>query len=387
MKFIEFFSGVGLVREGLSASGWVCAFANDISHEKMLTYISNYGEDNFYLGDIWDLVKNEMIIPNDAFLYTASFPCTDLSVAGNRAGLEGKESGTLLAIIEILKKKEIKKSAPKVILLENVPGFITSKNGSDLLRTINELNSLDYYIDVIEIDASLFTPQSRPRVFIIAMKSDVAIKNMVIKNDDDVFCEWFNIIKNTELKSTKLKSLLLNNNLKLGSFNLNAPRKTELRLRDIIDTDIKHNSKLWWNDERKQKLYTQMSEKHKSVLHQMIHSPEYSYGTVYRRMRNAQSTAELRTDGIAGCLRTPKGGSSKQILIQAGMGHWMVRLLSPREYARLQGVRDSFILPENDNKGYFAMGDAVCVPVIEFIAKNIITPAYKRYFGYLKQAV
>ncbi|HEI8751259.1 TPA: DNA cytosine methyltransferase, partial [Proteus mirabilis] len=102
MKFIEFFSGVGLVREGLSTSGWECAFANDISPEKMLTYISNYGEDNFYLGDIWDLVKNESIIPNDAFLYTASFPCTDLSVAGNRAGLEGKESGTLLAIIDIL---------------------------------------------------------------------------------------------------------------------------------------------------------------------------------------------------------------------------------------------------------------------------------------------
>ncbi|HEI8751253.1 TPA: DNA cytosine methyltransferase, partial [Proteus mirabilis] len=285
------------------------------------------------------------------------------------------------------KKKETKKSAPKVILLENVPGFITSKNGSDLLGTIKELNNIGYYIDVIEIDASIFTPQSRPRVFIIAMKNDLAIKNMIIKNDDDVFCEWFNIIKNTKLKSDKLKSLLLNSNLKLGTFDLNTPKKTELRLIDIIDTEIKYNSKLWWNDERKEKLYAQMSEKHKSVLHKMIHSPEYSYGTVYRRMRNSQSTAELRTDGIAGCLRTPKGGSSKQILIQAGMGHWMVRLLSPREYARLQGVRDSFILPENDNKGYFAMGDAVCVPVIEFIAKNIITPAYKRYFGHLKQAV
>ena len=79
--------------------------------------------------------------------------------------------------------------------------------------------------------------------------------------------------------------------------------------------------------------------------------------------------AELRTDGIAGCLRTPRGGSSKQILVRAGNGGWGVRLLTPREYARLQGVRDSFVLPKNVNKGYFAMGDAVCVPAIEHLSK------------------
>jgi DNA (cytosine-5)-methyltransferase 1 len=96
-------------------------------------------------------------------------------------------------------------------------------------------------------------------------------------------------------------------------------------------------------------------------------------------MRSGKSMAELRTDGIAGCLRTPRGGSSKQILVCAGHGNWNVRLLTPREYARLQGVRDDFILPDNTNKGYFAMGDAVCVPAIEHLSKYALTPVYRTY--------
>ncbi len=121
-----------------------------------------------------------------------------------------------------------------------------------------------------------------------------------------------------------------------------------------------------------------MSIAHQKTLNSMIENNKYSYGTVYRRMRKGKSMAELRTDGKAGCLRTPRGGSSKQILVRAGNKHWDVRLLTPREYARLQGVRDNFTLPDNANKGYFAMGDAVCVPVIEFISEHILLPLYEK---------
>lgn len=76
-----------------------------------------------------------------------------------------------------------------------------------------------------------------------------------------------------------------------------------------------------------------------------------------------------------GCLRTPRGGSSKQILIQAGLGKWSVRLLTPREYARLQGVPDSFRLPDAENPALFAMGDAVCVPLIAWLGRHVLTPA------------
>lgn len=123
-----------------------------------------------------------------------------------------------------------------------------------------------------------------------------------------------------------------------------------------------------------------MFTRHRYILDKMVSNNHLSYGTVFRRMRERRSTAELRTDGIAGCLRTPRGGSSKQILIQAGFGEWKVRLLNPREYARLQGVRDSFLLPDNMNKSFFAMGDAVCVPVIAFLSNQILSPIYEAWY-------
>ncbi|TON82350.1 hypothetical protein CGH50_25955 [Vibrio parahaemolyticus] len=95
------------------------------------------------------------------------------------------------------------------------------------------------------------------------------------------------------------------------------------------------------------------------------------------------SRAELRTDGIAGCLRTPKGGSSKQILVQVGKGEFKVRFLTPREYARLQGVDDNFVLSSKDTLAYFAMGDAVCVPAITWLTQNSLNVVYDAYSKYL----
>ena len=83
--------------------------------------------------------------------------------------------------------------------------------------------------------------------------------------------------------------------------------------------------------------------------------------------------AELRTDGIAGCLRTPRGGSARQILIKAGRGKTMVRLLTPRECARLMGA-DEFAIDAPLNQALFGFGDAVCVPVISWIARNYLNP-------------
>ncbi|EMX0221668.1 DNA (cytosine-5-)-methyltransferase [Vibrio fluvialis] len=373
--FCEFFAGVGLVREGLSKFGWHCSWANDISSDKKDTYCANFGQEDFWLGDVWNALSDESSLPNQSFLYTASFPCTDLSVAGNRAGLAGDESGTLNAVFEVLIEKKRQDCLPKVVLLENVKGFLTSHNGLDVIQTVKCFSELGYYVDIIELDAIDFTPQSRPRVFCVAVLASLANKVMSIKANNSE--EWWSLFnKAPELRSNKLRAIIeKSNNLNWGLFNLSAPAPTQQRLRDVVE-DIPLTSKRWWDAERKEHLYNQMSDNHKAALNSMIKSLENQYGTVYRRMRKGKSMAELRTDGFAGCLRTPRGGSSKQIIIQAGQGDWSVRLLTPREYARLQGVRDSFVLPENDNKGYFAMGDAVCVPVIEYIAENILEKVY-----------
>ena len=379
-NFVEFFAGVGLVREGLSQSNWNCVWANDISSDKQEIYVENFGEDDFWLGDIWDVAKNSSLIPNDIFLYTASFPCTDLSVAGGRAGLAGKESGTLNALFEILKNKKKVGSAPRVVLLENVKGFLTSHNGKDVEQTVKYFSELGYFVDIIELDAIDFTPQSRPRVFIIAVEGKLANQSMKIKNGLDLFDSWWaDFEKFPYLRSDNIKKIILSNeDLNWALIDINMPIKSSSRLSDIIETEIPDDSDLWWNDIRQDHLLDQMSDNHKSSLFKMIEGSDYSYGTVYRRTRKGKPMAEFRTDGYAGCLRTPRGGSSKQIVIRAGKGNWKVRLLTSREYARLQGVRDCFRLPENANKGYFAMGDAVSVPVINYIAENVLNYLYSR---------
>ena len=378
-NFAEFFAGVGLVNEGLEPHGWTCRWANDISANKQETYIANYGGDEFWLGDIWDVAKTPNMIEDDVFLYTASFPCTDLSVAGARAGLAGAESGTLHAFIEILSQKRDAGTKPKVVLLENVRGFLTSNDGLDVAETVRLLNSLDYRVDIIDLDAIHFSAQSRPRVFVIAVDNTLAPDVMVCKGKINILDSWWSYFdKSPIMRTQKIRKIILANpDLDWGLFDINCNPVSDTRLIDIVETDESSNSLLWWNDERKAHIHSQMNDRHLRILEEMIAGDSYSYGTVYRRMRKGKSMAELRTDGYAGCLRTPKGGSSKQIVIQAGKGGWKVRLLTPREYARLQGVRDSFILPDNANKGYFAMGDAVCVPVIEFIAEHILNPIYE----------
>jgi len=85
--------------------------------------------------------------------------------------------------------------------------------------------------------------------------------------------------------------------------------------------------------------------------------------------------AELRTDGLAGCLRTPKGGSARQILFRASRGRYAARLLTPLECARLMGA-DEIRIPKSIsvNTALFAFGDGVCVPVVRWITEHYLTP-------------
>jgi DNA (cytosine-5)-methyltransferase 1 len=96
--------------------------------------------------------------------------------------------------------------------------------------------------------------------------------------------------------------------------------------------------------------------------------------TGYRRVRLGKQYLELRFDGLAGCLRTPEGGSSKQFVIVKQRNELHARILSPREAARLMGVPDTFNLPGAYNSAYKAMGDAVALPVASFVGKSFLIP-------------
>ena len=379
-NFAEFFAGVGLVRMGLESSGWQCNFANDFDIKKKEIYDLNFGGEEFKLKDIWDLDISE--IPEKTDLYTASFPCTDLSVAGNQKGIKAERSGTFWALIEILKKAKKNNTLPKIVLLENVYGFITINKGQDIIEAIKNLNKIGYYTDILLVDAKNFTPQSRPRIFVInILESDS--RNIMFRRDETLFSKWNQILNQhlNNLRPKKIVDLIIKNkDINWGLMDLPPLPKRNNNLVDIVER-LNENDPRWWNNELSNKILKQIKTEHFEILKMRMETQNLFFGTLYRRMRNGEVRAELRSDGIAGCLRTPGGGSSKQIIVQSGNGKIKFRWMTPREYARLQGVPDSFKLAKNDIQSLFAMGDAVCVPVIKWISENVIEQVYNKNYS------
>jgi len=363
-KAAEFFAGIGLMRMGLEQAGWRVVWANDIDDDKKNMYEGHFreGDAHFHLGDVH--VVNPADIPS-VDLATASFPCTDLSLAGARRGLAGQHSGAFWGFIDAVKGMGSRN--PPLIVLENVPGFLTSHDGNDFRDACLALNELGYSVDAFMVDAAWFVPQSRLRLFLVGKKKRKLSQSQAA--DSPSFYQ-------SQLRPRALADFILwNPDIDWDLRTLPDIPKVSLPLQDILE-DLPPNSVFWWNRQRAQYLLDQMSEKHRAMADKMIAGKTITCGTVFRRVRNGKSMAELRTDGIAGCLRTPKGGSGRQILFVAGKGRFSVRLLTPRECARLMGA-DDFVITGTLNKALFGFGDAVCVPVITWITNNYLTPALK----------
>ncbi len=364
----EFFAGIGLMRMGLEAQGWRVVVANDIDAQKEAMYNGHFHtkQDAFILSDIHNL--SAALIPSVS-LATASFPCTDLSLAGGRNGLNGKQSSAFWGFVHLLEKMGTRK--PPLILLENVTGFLTSNKGHDFHQALLALNQQGYYIDAFIINAAHFVPQSRERLFLIGIQSHLAqaMHRVSIGN-----------VQEDQVRPKALVSLMkAHTDIQWAIGALPRLPHAEQQLATILE-DIPEHDQRWWSEARATYLLNQMSEKHRALAEKMIHEAQWTYGTVFRRMRNHRSMAELRTDNIAGCLRTPKGGSAKQILFKAGRGHYQVRLLTPLETARLMGAND-YILPQNSNQALFGFGDAICVPVVSWIAQHYLNPLVDELLG------
>lgn len=359
LRFAEFFAGIGLVRMGLEAAGWSVAYANDIDPIKREMYDAHFGDaqEHFHLGDVHGVSPQSVPTVSMA---TASFPCTDLSVAGGRAGIRSGESSAFWGFVDVL--KGMGRRRPPIVLLENVVGFLTSHEGRDFIEAMAALNELGYAVDPLVLDAKWFVPQSRPRLFVVATQGSGAPVGSLAP---------------TRTRPPALvRAITGAPQICWGlSEHLSPPDRSELKLTDVLE-NLPDTAPEWWPRDRAKYLFGQLSERHLAVARSMMKGDQWSYGTVFRRVRlqasgERRSMAELRTDGIAGCLRTPKGGSGRQILFRAGRGRYDVRLLTPRECARLMGA-DGFEVSGSLNDALFGFGDAVCVPVITWIAKNVI---------------
>ncbi len=350
----EFFAGIGLVRLALEKHNWQVIFANDIDPAKAEMYRHNWpDDDHLVVGDIHKLEAED--IPT-CDLFTASFPCNDLSIAGRWEGLSGKESSSFWGFVQIL--HDIGERRPSLVLLENVVGFLMSHGGKDFEEALLALNDLGYNVDAFILNAVHWVPQSRARLFVVATM--------------DVGNERHTTAVESRARPESLTTFInLNQHIRWDIRKLPHLPKPTKRLREIID-DLPANDPHWWNQKRADYFMSQFSKKHAAQAERMVKQRKYTYATAFRRVRNGRSMAELRTDGIAGCLRTPRGGSGRQILLKAGHGKYQVRLLTARECARLQGVPDSYKIDVPLNQALFGFGDAVCVPAVGWIARHYL---------------
>lgn len=358
-----------MARLGLGERDWECTFANDICEKKATAYRAAFKPAReFHLGDIALLSPDDL--PGRASLAWASFPCQDLSLAGAGAGLSGSRSGTFKPFWKLIEQLSAGNRAPCVVVLENVTGAITSHGGTDFQTILKLMIGTGYRAGALVIDAVHFLPHSRPRLFIVGVRNDSSIPHRLI-------CAFPMKPWHTDALQAAFKRFNSNLQKECVWWRLPKPGSRTTTLRDIIQTDPE--GVRWNSPDENKRLLEMMSELNLRKIRMARIAGESQIGTVYKRIRPTENgskvqRAELRLDGIAGCLRTPVGGSSRQTVVIIDQNRIRSRLLAPREAARLMGVRDSYPLPQKYNDAYHLFGDGVAVPVARWLSRHLLLP-------------
>jgi DNA (cytosine-5)-methyltransferase 1 len=314
-----------MTRLGLG-NGWKCLFANDICPKKRASYRANFGDGALKVCDVADLIAHDL--PGQADLVAASPPCQDLSLAGDRAGLGGARSGVFWEFIRILRELVADGRAPRLVVVENVPGWRTSGKGADFQIAREALQQLGYHVVDCDIDAADFLPQSRLRTLLIGSRTPFPWSTLPQPQPD--------------------------------------PRRPSLA--SLIDLDAPCD-----RPEKTERILAEMSATNRAKVEEAKAAGALQVGTLFRRTR-AGPPWEVRFDGVAGCLRVATGGSSRQSLMLVEGNRIRTRLMVPREAARLMGLPDNYILPANVNEALTLVGDGVAVPVVAWLAERVLEP-------------
>ena len=366
--FVELFAGVGLIGRALQTSGWKCVLANDNCPNKAKLWRANHKEcqdDTFKLADVSQLSASDLA---RGTLLTASFPCTDFSLTGSRKGFDGKHSNLILGVLEMLKECA---QNPRILLLENVPSMLTVNNQRHLQTLFAAMKAAGFgKVDMRVIDAQHFTAQSRRRLFIVAMRSHTVETTGFVPN----VCET---IPHTVVAAIK------RNNEVCSWMNLHVPKLPDKSLRVMAD-HITNVATSWFEGNRKKRMIEMIPDAH--LEYALGPGRRYKHFALSASNRYGVMKNEIMKAGKCHCLRTPAGGSSVIRVLtvsdnEEGDEDWetslMVRNLTPSEYASLQGVPNFVFGDTSSTTGYKAMGDAVCVPVVEFIANNVLERVFK----------
>lgn len=361
-SFLEFFAGGGFARLGL-AGQFDCAFANDFDPLKAQVYRDNFGTDHFSGADVWKLTSKDL---PDASLAWASFPCQDLSIAGARKGLNAPRSGAFWGFWRLIEQLEAEDRAPQTLALENVVGLVSSRGGRDLAALTETLANAGYRVGAMVIDAALFSPQSRPRLFIVAHKG--RIPNGLEGPPDPLF--------HPPALQQVVARLDPQTRLAWCWWRPPCPPLRNADLEDILERDPP--PKAWRSQADLDRLVELMAPAHRARFEAALGRKDWRAGAVYRRIRveNGEKVqrAEIRYDGLAGCLRTPAGGSSRQFLVVSENGKARMRPLLAREAARLMGAPEDYRLPARDTPALKVVGDGVSAPVVRWLGQHILAP-------------
>ena len=363
-----------MARLGLGP-GWRCAFANDIDPVKGEVYCDNFGADGMRVGDVWSVHEDDL--PGQADLAWASFPCQDISLAGRRAGLAGERSGTFYGFWRLIDGLVKHGRAPRTVVLENVAGVLTSNQGHDFREIVDCMVSSGYHTGALEIDAAHFTPQSRPRLFFVGSRDPIPAELLARGGPDDWSVAPFGCTAGVIAAVKRLDP-----KLQRGWSWLSAPPPAHrnIGLEETIERDLP--AEAWHTPEETERLLSLMSERHRARVEaakrETAQTGVRQVGAVFRRTRTEDGDrvqrAEVRFDGLAGCLRTPQGGSSRQQLVIVENGAAMTRPMTPRETARLMGLPDDYRLPARTTAALKVTGDGVAVPVVDWLAAHVLEP-------------
>lgn len=351
---------------------WKCTFANEWCPKKAAAYAARFGHGappfcrELMIQDVATLTPQ--VLPGTPELVWASFPCQDLSLAGKGKGLHGKRSGNFWPFWDLMKGLVREDRAPKLIVIENVVGAITSNKGEDFSSLFQTLVSGGYRVGPMVIDAARFLPQSRPRLFVVAVRDKVNIPGEVHSvwpvtawHPQSLICAW------GRLRTSLRKKWIW--------WTMPEPTGHAGRLSSIIEEEPRGVE--WHSAAETRRLVSLMSDLNRQKLRDAQEGGVRRVGAVYRRTRpnNAGEKiqrAEVRFDDFSGCLRTPAGGSSRQIILVVEGSRLRSRLLAPREAARLMGVPEDYTLPGNYNEAYHLLGDGLAVPVVAWLSKHLL---------------
>lgn len=355
-----------MVRAGLGPD-WTCRFANDIDAKKAAAYAANWGDDALHLGDVADIRPEQLL--GQADVAWASFPCQDLSLAGAGRGLAGHRSGAFHGFWRVIEGLAADNRAPALVAIENVCGTLTSRSGADFAVLMRTLSEGGYRPGALVIDAERFLPQSRPRLFVIGVHDRIPLDPSLHSDKPDNPFHPPALVRAVSTLPPEVAARTL-------WWSLPEPPPRTATLTDLIEPESPATP--WHTPDKTNRLLAQMSRLNLQKLAVARRTGTLTYGTAYRRTRQENGLriqrAEVRFDGIAGCLRTPGGGSSRQIVMEVHGDRLRSRLMSSRETARLMGLPDGYRLPAGQGDALHLTGDGVVVPVVRHLARHLFEP-------------